>query len=253
MNQRTLKTLAVAAALIVGLNASQAGQSSSQNWATMWVDNGAGVQYYLLNAGYDMPSGAYISGWINSPWNWGGTANLYGKTGGIAVQINYGQYPWNSQKTAGSSLPRQVQDGRKITTEWGYNLSNLSGQWNSFIEIWIHSSSSIGSGNVVCDLMILPNYDYIRGNVHHTFTSEGEQWKCVYWPSVNGSAPLVMYYRVNKGNYFKRSVSAFWKDAASWQLGCKWTDWVGSITSGIETKNGGNGSISTFNYSVWSN
>ncbi len=239
--------------LLVSLIASGTALSAATNnnpWGTIWTGDG---KFYLLNNTYSWPSGATLSGFLNSQNDWGGNLYFNGTQGGAAIQLNYGKWPWSNDTTTGSLLPKQIQSNPNMRSNMTFALNGVTSKtWNVFWELWTHSSSSISGSNITCDLMIHPQYDSTAGltwkyqrtfdNVTYgVYLQPADSWR---------PYPIVHYYRSTKAT----TVPTVRFDNFLWDcVGSGWAksgDWLGSITAGIENTKDAAG-IRVSSYNVW--
>ncbi|MGL5823471.1 MAG: hypothetical protein ACRCYU_01205 [Nocardioides sp.] len=205
---------------------------------------------YMVNNAYEKPEAASLCHELSSKTSWGSSWDHYGLTGGMAAQLQVGKWPWSEVNTAGSELPRQIDDGAKTYSRWAYDKQITAGtDWNMFWEIWLHSDSSASSSSITADIMIHPAYGSKGGEYQATVELSGARWEV--WKHTHPSGfPLVHYYRVDQTDTpGTLELSAFWLDSAERGWGGK-SDWLGSVTAGQESYSGA-GSFETYDWDLW--
>ncbi|MHA6483343.1 discoidin domain-containing protein [Paenibacillus sp. strain BS8-2] len=221
--------------------------TSNGPWAGACSSDGTNC---MLNNTYNWPTNGTISNWINSNTSWGGSYQFNGGSGGMGIQINRGIWPWSGNtNTVNSNLPLQINGNTSTTSTWSFaNGTITSTGWQNYWEIWTHNSNAINGNNITSDIMIHPDYKDLSGGayIQDMTDSYGVVWK-VYVQYLS-NYEIVHYYRASKTSSLTVKLDDFWDFTVQkgWAAA---TDYVGSITAGLEAADG-SGSFTTTDWNV---
>jgi hypothetical protein len=170
-----LKSLAPIFALSISLSAFAAATPTSTCDSSGKLDIS---NYFVQNnpwngskASSDSSQCIYVDG-ENNGINWG--ANWHYPDNGNKDVKGYPSivYGWHWGKwSTGSALPVKVSDNKNIITSWTISPNNMSGEYNSAYDIWLHDTNNPGSKHPQVELMIWLNK---TNNMYSAGTYQGQ-------------------------------------------------------------------------------
>lgn len=189
----------------------------SVNWGTLEPNSYS----HFLN-------GDSTNNWGGS-WNWGS-----GRSGGYAAQITHGIYELNGDKTINEAFPYQISSLGWLESKFKFTPGTMSGHYNAYWELWVNSTSSVGSG-IGKSVFIKPYYSESSAKEpgDFEFTHRGVKWYGHVW------AGIVEFKRsVKTTNPEVIDIGAFLKEAANRDPAISSNYWVLGINAGFESFNG---------------